>query len=557
MSDVVLETRNDAARPTTLAQDRWAWKASPDEAVLVVEKEGELGYAVAIEGSGGGLVCSGDTTVGAQISGHTTGAVIKGKTDTGVYGETAAEERAGIFGHNSLKSGAAYGVAGRTASRDGAAVIGLNQEVDTEVWGPGTGVWGVSGSGTGVLGQSTSGDGVQGNAAAGEGHAGVLGQNDAESGVGVKGLSGRGTAVLGSGESGIWGYGQGGVGVVGSSASNHGVVGTATVNTKCGVYGINNFGMGVVGRSDSGIGVVGGSVTGIGVMGGSFANHGVVGISSGLKEGSYFAGVCGAATRSVGVFAQVTDPNASTGIALYAKAPKYAGWFEGDVLITGNVVIEQGLEVQGPKSAVVAFADGSHRLLYAIESPEAWFEDFGEAKLIKGTAHVPLDPNFARTVDASRYHVFLTPYGDSNGLYVARRTRVGFDVAERDSGKSNITFSWRVVAQPKAAKRSRFAKTAMPQSVERMRAAAAKRKWPPAVDTTVLPGPEIDPQWARAPKLPKRTTPIKLPNLPDLPKLDTRNAARRRQREMARRAKSTGRGGRSARRKSVRSTKKR
>jgi hypothetical protein len=531
-------------------------------------------------------VCSGDTTVGAQISGP-TGAIIQGTTGAaGVFGEITAKERAGIFGHNSLKSGAAYGVAGRTESRDGAAVIGLNQ-VDTDVWGPGTGVWGLSGSGTGVLGQSGSGDGVQGLAAAGEGHAGVLGQNDAKSGecygvrgsivsnegagvfgvsdapgtVGVKAFSRRGPAVLGSGESGIWGYGGGGVGVVGSSASNHGVVGTAQVNTKCGVYGINNFGMGVVGRSDSGIGVVGGSITGIGVMGGSFANHGVVGISSGLKEGFHFAGVCGAATRSVGVLAQVTDPNASSGIALYAQAPKYAGWFEGDVVITGNVIIQQGLQVvQGPKAAVVAFADGSHRLLYAIESPEAWFEDFGEAKLIKGTAHVPLDPDFAQTVDASRYHVFLTPYGDSNGLYVARRTRAGFDVAERESGKSNITFSWRVVAQPKAAKRSRFAKTAMPQSVQRMRTAAAKRKWPPAVDATVLAGPDIDPQWARAPKLPKLTTPrlpaFKPPKLPDLPKLDTR-AAMRRHREMARRAKSTGRGGRSARRKSVRSTKKR
>jgi hypothetical protein len=50
MSDVELETRNNAVRPTTLADTR-GWKANPEEAVLVVEKEGPDGYAMAIGGS--------------------------------------------------------------------------------------------------------------------------------------------------------------------------------------------------------------------------------------------------------------------------------------------------------------------------------------------------------------------------------------------------------------------------------------------------------------------------------------------------------------------------
>jgi hypothetical protein len=56
MSDLELETRNNTARPTTLAQEAPSWKASPGEAVLVVEKEGFAGYAMQINASGGGLV---------------------------------------------------------------------------------------------------------------------------------------------------------------------------------------------------------------------------------------------------------------------------------------------------------------------------------------------------------------------------------------------------------------------------------------------------------------------------------------------------------------------
>ncbi len=60
------------------------------------------------------------------------------------------------------------------------------------------------------------------------------------------------------------------------------------------------------------------------------------------------------------------------------------------------------------------------RELYAVESPENWFEDFGGAELIQGRAIVKLDPVFAETVSTEvEYHVFLTPKGDCQGLYCA------------------------------------------------------------------------------------------------------------------------------------------
>ena len=89
------------------------------------------------------------------------------------------------------------------------------------------------------------------------------------------------------------------------------------------------------------------------------------------------------------------------------------------------------LAVSGSKSAAVPFADGSHRRLYCMESPECWFEDFGEAKLVKGKAQIKLPRDFAAVINVNSYHVFLTPYGPSNGLYVSKRTRQGFVVESK------------------------------------------------------------------------------------------------------------------------------
>jgi hypothetical protein len=86
--------------------------------------------------------------------------------------------------------------------------------------------------------------------------------------------------------------------------------------------------------------------------------------------------------------------------------------------------------------------------LYAMESPEVWFEDFGTARLDSGTAEVTIDPTFALTVNTQfDYHVFLTPNGDCEGLFVAEKTPGGFRVRELRSGKSNISFDYRVVAK--------------------------------------------------------------------------------------------------------------
>ena len=103
------------------------------------------------------------------------------------------------------------------------------------------------------------------------------------------------------------------------------------------------------------------------------------------------------ATAAAGAAAVVGATNGVAGA--------YAAAFYGPVIVGGDFTV-----VGGAKSAAVPHPDGSHRRLYCMESPESWFEDFGEAALVCGEASIALDPDFAAVVDASEYHVFLTGY---------------------------------------------------------------------------------------------------------------------------------------------------
>jgi hypothetical protein len=112
----------------------------------------------------------------------------------------------------------------------------------------------------------------------------------------------------------------------------------------------------------------------------------------------------------------------------------------------------------GTKSAVVATASYGKRQLYAMESPENWFEDFGNAELIQGRTIVKLDPIFAETVNAeNEYHIFLTPKGDCEGLYVTNQTATSFEVRELRNGKDSVGFDYRIVAKRRGYEGARLA----------------------------------------------------------------------------------------------------
>lgn len=121
------------------------------------------------------------------------------------------------------------------------------------------------------------------------------------------------------------------------------------------------------------------------------------------------------------------------------------------LFVAGNFI------ATGSKSALVETASYGKRQLYAVESPENWFEDFGRAQLIQGRTTVRLDPIFAETVSTQDgYYVFLTPKGDCKGLYVASQSASSFEVRELRHGKGTIAFDYRVVAKRKGYERARL-----------------------------------------------------------------------------------------------------
>ncbi len=190
--------------------------------------------------------------------------------------------------------------------------------------------------------------------------------------------------------------------------NNAGVCGVSLGATPtAGVFGLSDNGTGVYGlagydEGTSGTGVIGESGTGVGVLGAASGGFGVMGVGA------------------------------------------FAGYFLGEVLVVGSLTV-----LGAAKSAAVPHPDGTLRRLYCVESPESWFEDFGEATLHGGKARVDLDPDFAALIKLDHYHVFLTPYGDSGGLFVSGRDAKGFDVHEHGGGTGRLAFSYRIVARRK------------------------------------------------------------------------------------------------------------
>jgi hypothetical protein len=498
MGDLFLEHWNYEEQGTELHNDsRPSWKIG-DHVLTLNQNNRNGGDALHIWSSTTGIGCGGQRSGVSGWALNPNGVGVEGWSKPQRYrsgsdipftglSDGGAGTGTGVRG----VTGTGFGVEGWAVSPGSSWAAGNLDSAAHQNMGSGTGVMGISGTGIGVYGKSfgKAWDGTPkvGNGVNGEAEIGVGVVGTAKKGDGVYGRSDDGDGVVGvsrkNGNAGVVGFNanEQGTGVVGSSEGwgvrgwsngDNGVVGTANKEQKAGVYGTCNAkdGIGVYGNTDLGV------------------------------------GVAGVTRRGIGIWAEVTASGLSSEaptIALLARGT-VAGIFQGDVVIQGNVTVAAGygLTVQTPgnKHGVVALADGSRRLVCAIESPEAWFEDFGEAKLANGTANVALDSDFAQTVDTTEYHVFLTPHDDSNGLYIARRTRTGFKVAEQQKGRSNIVFSWRLVARPKTAKRGRFARDKNQARIQRAIEPLARTR-------TLLASSKIDPQVLNAPIVPKLTMP--------------------------------------------------
>jgi hypothetical protein len=149
------------------------------------------------------------------------------------------------------------------------------------------GLWKISNANAGVIGESSEFNGVRGISHA-AGHGAVVGVND-----------NKGPGVLGhSGGAGVWGESTDWLGVFGYSKSQHGVWGESPAGS--GVVGVAKLWHGVYGETQSTTG-------GVGVWGEHKGNGtGVVGLSN-------------------------------SGVGVHGKGGRLAGYFEGDVEVTGDI----------------------------------------------------------------------------------------------------------------------------------------------------------------------------------------------------------------------------
>lgn len=144
------------------------------------------------------------------------------------------------------------------------------------------------------------------------------------------------------------------------------------------------------------------------------------------------------------------------------RSLKYGGYFYGGnasayayvgarlgTAISGN----SNYKIIGPGvvSTIVSSEkqNGNKKIMFAPEAPEVLFEDYGTGRLVDGIAEIKIDPILAKNihVDSKRpLKVFIQLEGDCNGVFVTNKSKTGFTVKELQNGKSNVDFSWHIVA---------------------------------------------------------------------------------------------------------------
>jgi hypothetical protein len=285
--------------------------------------------------------------------------------------------------------------------------------------------------------------------------------------VGVDGTATNGgTGVVGTGTSGfgVYGNSDSAYGVLGTSNSTEGVFGQSETSTaiqgesyatngNSGVSGISNA------TTGSGHGIYGRSSNGEGVYGSSTSSNAVEGVSS---AGGY-AGIAGfqhgsdSTTGGPGVHAESADDTGVWPVIAAYGDNRFTSLFFAQNKVTGEncgISYEAVLSCTGTADFKAyrtrhLTSTGLHVLAYASESTSATLEDFGTAQMIDGVANVAIESRFATTIDrTTAYYVFLTPLGDTKGLYVSDKTPGGFQVRETQGGRSTLSFDYRIVARP-------------------------------------------------------------------------------------------------------------
>jgi hypothetical protein len=243
-----------------------------------------------------------------------------------VNGQSTQAAVAGVKGENT---------SGENGTNGGDGVTGISNA--------GNGVHGISVSAFGLLGESKSGRGVVGLS---DTNYGIRAASRTSAGLRASSVEGRGVEGWATRDDGVWGISKDATGVHGvSEAAGTGVVGQS--KTGRGVHGFSESGdsvfgkgrRGVVGESDSFQGVFGWSGGNAGVVGESVMFHAVFGISHDRNNAGVFGandkggwGVVGRSATNTGVSGE-----SDTGVGVHGKGGRLAGFFEGDVEVTGDI----------------------------------------------------------------------------------------------------------------------------------------------------------------------------------------------------------------------------
>jgi hypothetical protein len=270
--------------------------------------------------------------------------------------------------------------------------------------GTGAGLEGIGGNGNGLIAQSTNGSATLSTSTNADGVQAYSLHNDGtNSGT-------NNNSSVNSGRSGVWGHddstdgGQGNVGVAGSS----------------------NYGTGVSGSSSNFIGVQAFSAT-----------SAAMSVQDGSGDGIQAMQVIGGTADTSGLSFAAFDSNLHNTIRFDNAGNAFFG---GQIFTAG---------ICSPGCSRINNSAGTRVISYTPRESVPTMEDIGIAQLVNGQAVVHLDATFANVIDdRAIYMVFLTPEGQSHGLYVAHKSATEFIVGENDGGRSTISFDYRIVAKP-------------------------------------------------------------------------------------------------------------
>lgn len=336
----------------------------------------------------------------------------------------------GIYGEN---TGAGYGIYGYAPSNIGVIGIGVNgvQGQSSNATGFGTRAANTNATGTGLLATGTNSIGsflTSGTGIASTGANGLFALGRNTTGTGIIGTgnnsttivtSANGGGIAGSGtRNGIFGYaGEGGV-----STANRG----------------NAGGIFILDADNNPTTITGNNGNRATAILAGFDN--VQPLSTDTSRNSYFGGYFSGGSQSSG-----SPTYAYVGM-------RYRTNTNGDgVITTGTSSPGQDYKIIGTGlvSTLINDSQGTPRILFAPESPEIVFQDYGIGKLVNGQTRIELDPILKRSLQIDENNplkVYVTLEGECNGVFVTNKTADGFTVKELQGGTSNVSFSWQIVA---------------------------------------------------------------------------------------------------------------